>query len=143
MTIIGFNFNKIEVSRMEKSAVKVSITNNVTVKDVVLADLSFGSDKQKTLKFIFEFSSKYDPDVGSIILGGEVLFMEESTKVKKIVEDWKKNKSLDKELMASILNTVLVKCNIQALILSQEVNLPSPIPLPKVKMDVEVADKKK
>jgi hypothetical protein len=37
--------------------------------------------------------------------------------------------------MSAILNTVLTKCNIEALILSQEVNLPSPIPLPKVKVD--------
>ena len=36
--------------------------------------------------------------------------------------------------MAGLLNTILTKCNVQALILSQEVNLPPPIPMPKVQI---------
>jgi hypothetical protein len=39
--------------------------------------------------------------------------------------------------MENILNSILTKCNIQALILSQDVNLPSPIPLPKVRQEPE------
>ena len=34
--------------------------------------------------------------------------------------------------MAQVLNFVLAKCNIKALILSQDVNLPPQIPLPKL-----------
>jgi len=45
-----------------------------------------------------------------------------------------KDKKLPKEIMAGLLNTKLTKCNIQALILSQEINLPAPIPLPKVQV---------
>ena len=33
-----------------------------------------------------------------------------------------------------LLNSILNKCNVQALILSQDINLPPPIPLPKVQM---------
>jgi hypothetical protein len=34
--------------------------------------------------------------------------------------------------MVPVLNSILAKCNIQAIILTREVNLPPPIPLPKV-----------
>lgn len=135
MTIIGFNFNRIDVEKKGSAGGKISISNNVSIKDIADTDLSLGTEKQKAMKFIFEFTSKYEPNVGKILLGGEVLFLEETSKVKMIIEDWKKNKRVEKGLMSAILNTVLTKCNVQALILSQEVNLPSPIPLPKVKME--------
>ena len=37
--------------------------------------------------------------------------------------------------MTTLLNALLAKCNVQALILSQDVNLPPPIPLPKVQLN--------
>ena len=86
------------------------------------------------MKFTFEFTSKYEPKLGTILLGGDVLFLTDSKKSKEILDGWKKDKKVPKEIMAGILNTVLARCNIQALILSQEVNLPPPIPLPKVKV---------
>ena len=64
---------------------------------------------------------------------GEVLALVEN--VEEIIKNWKKDKKLPKEIMTSVMNSVLNKCNIQALILSQTVNLPPPIPLPKVQAE--------
>ena len=141
MTIIGFNFKEIKVIRKEGVKGKVNIKNNVVITDVQEQDLNLGDKSQNALKFIFEFSSKYDPDMGEIILRGDLLFMESSGKTKQILDDWKKSKKIPKDVMAGILNTVLSKCNIEALILSQKVNLPPPIPLPSVKTEVN-AEKK-
>ena len=55
-------------------------------------------------------------------------------KVKEVLDGWKKDKKLPKEIMTTILNSVLTKCNIQALILSEQINLPPPIPLPKLQV---------
>ena len=135
MTIVGFNFNKIDVHRTKTSGGKINISNNVTIKDVTDTDLSLGSETQKAVRFEFEFISKYDPNIGKILLGGDVLFLANKDKTKAILDDWKKNKKVEKDLMSSVLNTVLTKSNVQALILSQEVNLPSPMPMPKVQVD--------
>ncbi|MCK5281947.1 MAG: hypothetical protein KAK00_00930 [Nanoarchaeota archaeon] len=143
MTIVGFNFTKIDVEKKDSQGGKINISNNVSIKDVVETDLSLGTEKQKAIKFVFEFISKYEPNIGKILLGGEVLFLEEASKGKKIMEDWKKQKRIERKLMVAILNNVLTKCNVQALILSQEVNLPSPIPLPKVNMEAKETEKKK
>ena len=137
MTILGFNFNQIKVSRKEGIKGKINIKNNVVIKDVKEHDLNLGDKSQSALKFLFEFSSKYEPDLGEIILGGDLLFMESSAKTKAIMDDWKKSKKVPKDVMTGILNTVLTKCNIEALILSQKVNLPPPIPLPSVKQEEE------
>ena len=143
MTIVGFNFTKIDVEKKDSQGGKINISNNVSIKDVVETDLSLGTEKQKAIKFVFEFISKYEPNTGKRLLGGEVLFLEEASKGKKIMEDWKKQKRIERKLMVAILNNVLTKCNVQALILSQEVNLPSPIPLPKVNMEAKETEKKK
>ncbi len=133
MTIVGFNFTKLEAEKKELVKGKININNNVSIKNVEEKKLSLANDKQKVLSFTFEFTAKYDPDIGSIKFVGDVLFMEESKKTKEILDGWNKDKKLPKDIMPHILNTVLNKCNIQALILSEQVNLPPPIPMPKLK----------
>jgi len=132
MTIVGFNFTKIDAERKEPAKGKININNNVTIKSVGEKKISLANDKRKVLSFTFEFTAKYDPDVGSITITGDVLYMEAAAKVKEIMDGWKKDKKLPKDMMPLILNTVLNKCNIQALILSEQINLPPPIPLPKL-----------
>ena len=134
MAVIGFNFNKINVEKKDIGKGKVNISNNVAIKNIEQKGISLGKSKQEALRFTFEFTSKYEPSLGSILLSGDVLFLTDSQKSKEILDGWKKDKKVPKDIMAGILNTVLAKCNIQALILSQEVNLPPPIPLPKVKV---------
>lgn len=137
MTILGFNFKEIKVNKKEGVKGKINIKNNVAIVDVKEYDIDLGDKSQSALKFIFEFSSKYEPDLGEIILVGDLLFMESSGKTKEILDGWKKSKKVPKEIMAGILNTVLSKCNIEALVLSQKVGLPPPIPLPSVKQAEE------
>ena len=143
MTIIGFNFKEIKVSRKDGVKGQVNIKNNVVITDIKEQDLNLGDKSQNALKFIFEFSSKYDPNLGEIVLVGDLLFMESSGKTKQILADWKKSKKVPKDIMSGVLNTVLSKCNIEALILSQKVNLPPPIPLPSIKQAEEKAAAKK
>jgi hypothetical protein len=133
--IVGFGFTKLSAEKHETAKGKIDISNNVTIKDVKEDSFSLGKDKQQdVLRFIFEFTSKYEPNVGNILFEGELLYLEDQKNVKEILSSWKKDKKVPKEIMAGLLNTILAKCNVQALILSQEVNLPPPIPLPKVQI---------
>ena len=135
MTVVSFNFTKIEAEKKSVGKGKININNNVRIEKVEEKDLSLGNQKQKVVSFTFEFTSKYDPDVGNIKLVGNVLYMEDAKKVKEILDGWKKDKKIPKDIMARILNVVLNKSNVQALILSENVSLPPPIPLPKVQVN--------
>ena len=132
--IVGFGFTKLSAEKHETAKGKIDINNNVSIKDIKEDSFSFGNNSQNVLKFIFEFTSKYEPAIGTILFEGELLYMEDPKKTKEILTSWKKEKKIPKELMAGLLNTILTKCNVQALILSQEVNLPPPIPMPKVQI---------
>jgi hypothetical protein len=132
MPIIGFNFNKITAEKKTAPKGKISINNNVAIKDVSSMDFNIGSTKQKGIRYEYEFTSKYEPKLGSIVIVGDVLALEEAKTVDEIVGGWKKNKKIEKKHMVPVMNTILSKCNIKALILSQDLNLPAPVQMPKV-----------
>lgn len=137
MTIIGFNFKKINIEKFKAVNGKININNNVSIVNVEEKELSLGKSKEKGLNFTFEFKTAYEPKIGSINLTGEILSIGDAKKVEEVLASWKKDKKLPKEVMANVLNTALNRCNIQALILSQQINLPPPIPLPKVEATKE------
>ena len=61
--------------------------------------------------------------------------MDKDDKVKEILKSWKKDNKVDKDILGPIYNTILSKCNVQAIVLSRDIQLPPPIPLPKVKKE--------
>lgn len=133
MTILGMNFTKIDVEKKGAMKGKVSINNNVTIKEVTAIDISMGSAKQKVLRFDFEFSSKYEPSFGHIKLLGELVFMAgDEKKTKELAEAWKKDKKMPPEVMTPVMNNILSKSNMEAIVLSREINLPPPLPMPKI-----------
>ncbi len=132
MPIAGFSFRKISAERTEGTGTKINIENNVSVKNIEDIDIGLNKEGNKTLKFTFEFSAKFTPGFGEIILEGEVLYVGEEKKIKDILKEWKKDKKVNKDLFPEILNYLLTKSNVEAIILSKDVNLPSPVPLPKV-----------
>lgn len=132
MSIVGFNFTKMHAERKGVINGKVNVNNNVAIKKVEETEIPLGKISEKALKFMFEFSSKYDPDMAEIILNGEVLFMADKKSLDKILGEWKKTKKLPNEIMTEVLNHILAKSNIEALIISKEINLPPPIMMPRV-----------
>lgn len=133
MTIIGFNFKKIHAEKSTSSVNgKVNIANNVSVKNVEATELPVGTKKQKALKFTYEYITTYEPNLGSINIEGDVLYLAADGDVDKTLQGWKKNKKIDKEILTPILNTILTRCSIKGLLISQDLNLPSPLQLPKV-----------
>jgi hypothetical protein len=138
MAIVNFVFTKIHAERSSGIEGKISIKNNVSIKDVAKTDLDLGSKKQPVLKFSFEFTSDYDPKIGLIKIEGQLTYMSDEKQITDVLKEWKKERKIEKQLMTTLLNNILGKCNIEALIISRDINLPPPIPLPKLQPDVKV-----
>ncbi|MCK4522362.1 MAG: hypothetical protein KAU20_07355 [Nanoarchaeota archaeon] len=130
MPIAAINFTKIKGERKKSVKGEISIKNNVIITNVEKHVIG----KQNTIKFTFDFTSVFDPDIGSIMITGEVISIEDEKKADEIIAQWKKDKQLPKDIMAGILNNILLKCHVKALIISQDINLPPPLNLPKVKV---------
>ncbi len=131
MTIVKINLHKVHAERnLESKGGQININNNVSVSNV--EELNFATEGKKGLKFTFSFICNYEPDLGKIDVEGQVLFMETAAKAEEILKGWQSNKHIPMEVMEQIVNAALHKGNIQAIKVSEEVSLPSPLPLPKV-----------
>jgi hypothetical protein len=120
------------VERKGDTKARLKISSNISVTDVLKSELALGSVRQPAMRFQFSYLAKYEPNHAEIGIEGDVIYLAPPEKVESILKDWKKDKKLPKEVMAEVVNNLLVRCNIEALILSRDMNLPSPIPMPKV-----------
>ena len=132
MAIVGFEFTKILVEKQETATGKINISNNVGIVDIRKSDLEIGKSKQTAIKFLFEYRSLYEPKFAKIELTGNILYLTDEKSAKEILDAWEKDKRISKDIAEKIINTILTKANIQSIILSNTVNLPPPVPLPKV-----------
>lgn len=130
MSVVSMNFSKISAEKFAPVHGKVTISNNVAITDVKKADFVIGSVKQDCLRLSFSFASKTEPKVGSIDFAGDVIFLATKEDVEESLKNWEAKKPIKKEILGVVINNILKKCNIEALILSQTMNLPAPIKLP-------------
>ena len=138
MAIVKINLHKLKAERnLSSKTGQVRINNNVSIKNV--EDMDFSVEGKKGLRFTFSFNCNYEPELGAIEVEGQVLFVEDNKKVDEIKTEWKNGKKLPRDVMEQIINAALHKGNIQAIKVSEDVNLPSPLPLPKVKHEDAVA----
>ena len=130
MPAIGMNISCIVAKKYEEANIGVKVNTNTDLKDVKEHDLA--PLEQKCLSIDFEFSTNYvsqkDKKIAEIIISGDVLFLEED--YKKILLQWKKDKKLPEEISLQVINVVFNKCLKKAILLSDDLQLPSPLPLP-------------
>ena len=140
MTIVKISLHKIHAERnLDSKGGQIKINNNVSIQNV--EDLSFSADGKKGLKFTFGFNCSYEPDVGKIDVEGQVLYIDDTAKIEEIKALWKKQKKVPLDITEQIINASLHKGNIKAIKISEDINLPSPLPLPRVKADAPPAKK--
>ncbi len=131
MTIVKINLHKVHAERnLDSRGGQIRINNNVSLKDI--EDLNFGMEGKRGLKFTFLFTCNYEPDLGKIDVEGQVLYVDEEKKIVDIKEGWEKKKRVPMEVMQQIINASLHKGNVEAIKISDDVSLPSPLPMPKV-----------
>ncbi len=131
MTVVGFNFIKFSAEKNKPIKGKIDIKNNVTIKDVSESKMAV-DQKMSALKFDFLFQADYEPEIGKIEIIGETMVVLDKKIGEEALKGWKKEKKIKGAFMSGLLNHILAKCNIEAVMLSRDLNLPAPIPLPKV-----------
>lgn len=142
MAIVGFNFTKINAEKTGDISGKISINNNIMIVDAKEVDVSLGDSDNKGLLLKFKYICQYEPKVGNISLEGDVVTLEKSDMVKKCVDSWKKDKKIDPSISAQVLSHVLSKSTVESIILTRDLGLPAPIPMPKIQ-DTPKPDAKK
>jgi hypothetical protein len=134
MVVAGIAVKKIEMEKLGPAKGKVNISNNALITDITRADLAAGNIKRPAIRVEFEYTSTYEPKVAVITFKGNVLWLDAADSITKVLDEWKKDKKLPKEISAAVINAIFSRCCTTALLLSREMNLPPPVQLPRVKV---------
>jgi hypothetical protein len=142
MPVIGSNFKEMHFKRNEfdsskrlklgqvKSDVKIT---NVSERKTNIPSVS------ESLVFEFEYIIEYSLEepknkkLGTVTIRGDIHYVDDSSKLKKAMKEWKKNKKVDEDFLKPVIAATLDISQIEAIYLARKVLLPPPIPMPRVK----------
>ena len=136
MQIVGFSLSKIVIERKEDVKGKFKVTSKIDLKDAKEEKIKLVEGKD-VVKIDFEYSIGYEPKLAELFFKGFVLIMADPKDAKQIIEDYKKKKNMNADLKIRVLNTIFHKCNLKALELEEDFNLPTHIRLPTIKAQEE------
>ena len=130
MPVIGMKFDSIEGKRgneTPRGEIKVNSTPKITsIKEVDIAP--FG---KKALAVNFDFSTNYTPNIGEIRITGEILYTTDLHD--KVLKEWKDKKTIPETASIEILNHLFRHCLLKIVNISEDLQLPPPISLPRVR----------
>ena len=133
MPVVGFNFDSISAKRMFSEATKSNVTINST-PTIVSIDEKKGSPGVVSIRFTFKTS--YEPKLGFIELGGELLYQAKDAKeAQELVKSWGKTKKVEKAVAVDVLNAIFRRSLVRVTDVADEIILPPPIRLPVVKAE--------
>ncbi len=128
--ILGISLDSINAERKNFTEGEFKVSYSSEIVDVKEAEIPAFDEKVTELKFSFDVRyQQKEAEVGSLKFTGSILWKENS---KKLLEKWKKDKKLPEDVGLIILNNLYRKCLIIGANLSDQLGLPSPIPLPRV-----------
>jgi hypothetical protein len=90
--------------------------------------------KEKQATVDFQYTASYGP-VGMIKLEGSMIF--EDDKAKKIANEWKNTQKIPNQIASRIHSAVMYTCVPEAVVISKDLMLPPPIPIPQVKLGIK------
>ncbi|MEM4647861.1 MAG: hypothetical protein QXO12_00920 [Candidatus Pacearchaeota archaeon] len=125
MPIVDVVFDKIEVERKKEIKPSIKLNISLTFKDLIEEK---EIEDKKFISFVFDFLIDYDKEA-KVFLEGRTIYVDKKEEIEKLIKNWRK----DKEFMKKIYNFTLTKCNLKALFIEDQVNLPLHIPFPSIK----------
>ena len=138
MPIVGFRFTSMEGKRLENAPeVKGEIKVNSTPRIISVKEVDVPTFKQKALSVEFEFATNYDPKLAEIKITGNILYIPKNSV--KVLKEWKKNKKLPDEMNIEILNNMFRRCLIKISMIADDLQLPPPLQMPRVRPKDEEA----
>ena len=132
MRLIGFNFNKINISKFSNKFKDLKVNTNIDIKDIKEVNSNLFNTKEEFIGIRFNYNVVYDPKIAKIELAGDVLFAVESKISREILKKWK-DKEMPEDFKVTLFNIILKKSNLKSLQLEDEMNLPLHINMPSIK----------
>lgn len=129
MKIVGFNLTKISIEKGEKIPEKVQVNQNIDISNLSKEKIVISDEE--ILKLNFNFVIQYSENFAKLGFSGNVIIMPDKEEMKQFLKSWK-DKQIPPEYRIFLFNFIMNKCNVKALSLEDEMNLPLHLPLPRI-----------
>ncbi len=116
--ILGDRVNKVEVEAKDRTKYE-GLKINIKIEDVK-------ETKDGKLEFYYTTAYDYGP-MGYMKISGTILAEEEKKERKRLLDSWKKNKSLPKDYLEKLLNVINFVDSAHGTIIARVVNIRPPI----------------
>lgn len=140
--IVNFLLEKISVEKNKEIAGNVEVKNNAKITDLKEQTIDALGNKQTAVNVHFAFKITYEPNVASINIEGKIIDVMEEKDKKELLATWKKEAKIDPKYSSTWMNLILSRCNVKALSLGNDVNLPPHIPFPRLAKKNQIEKKK-
>ena len=134
MRITGFNLTKILAERQEEDGQGIRVDQNIDIKDIKEEKIPITNNK--ALKIKFTLTVTYSKDFGKIEFEGSIMTLPDEGEFKSIMDSWK-DKKIPENMRLGIFNFIMIKCNIKALYLEDEMGMPLHVPMPRLTKEVQ------
>jgi hypothetical protein len=128
---VGFNFKKISVEKNKEIKKGVTVSQNVEIKYIKDQKSDLFSNNN-LIYFEYEFKINYNPEYAQLVFSGGILAIIENKDLLKQIKDQWKEKKVPEDVRLILMNAIFSKCNLKALQLEEDLNLPSHFPFPKI-----------
>ena len=129
MKIIGFSITGISSERKSEIKNQININSNLNIDKISEEKMNF-LDKP-AFKFEYTYGIEYTPAIANIKIKGTVLAIIDEKTSEDVIKNWNKP-DFDQNLKLTLYNFILGKCNLKAIILEDDLGLPSHIPFPQL-----------
>jgi len=132
MPLVGIYFTRALAERRREFVYERikswNVNNNLSIVSISKEEVPLHGE---VLSINFVFRCIYDPPVGHLEIDGTALYSHEIVKeISKSGKEMISPGDIPKEIMSEVMGSVLSVSLVKATILSDQVNIPPPIPLP-------------
>lgn len=128
--IVGFSLEHAEADKKQAKQGELNINYRHDVTGVEEASVSAINDPVARIRFSFKITYRQnEEDVATINFDGNVLWQQNA---EQVIETWDESGELDDQVSTAVANHIFRKCLTQAVGLADSLDMPSPVPMPKV-----------
>ena len=137
MQVIGFGFNKISAEKKQDFQARSEVNTNIEFTGMEKEKITLLEQDKEPIRITFKYTITYDnkekkkDQQASINFDGYIILSTEKNEIKDIMKFWKK-KEIPTGFKVPLFNIILHRCTAKALMLEQDINIPSHYPLPRL-----------
>lgn len=140
----GFRETKAVRNSIEK-AKKISLDklkNDIRIAEI--KEIEYKEDMGFVLveyKYRVDYNLK-EPEgksLGYVDVTGEILYADKKEMIEELLKEWNDKRKIDREILSMFVGAAVNEAQIEAIVQAKKVNLPSPVPLPKLKAKTQKA----